>query len=531
MSRRGKGLVWGWVVLAAAAGCRNIAPPDHVLLVTLDTLRADHVGLDRPARAETPHLRDLARRGVSFREAYAEVPITLPSHVSIFFGLSPHLVGNYNNGQTFPPPDVPSLAEKFKAAGYATAAFVSLGVLEKRFGLDRGFDVYEDGFPENRWYLDAAELNGRVLPWLEKAAAGKFFAWVHYSDPHDPYAPPDTPDDLNLTLNGRETGRCSLAKFRTIDIPLALSPGENILVWNVENAFPDKPGSFLARFDRFEILSESAGRWDFSLDSGWEVRPADGVHYAKDGARIIFRTKDPRTVRLRFRGRPIWSVAGVRAMYRREVEFLDRELGRLWAKLDDLGLRETTFILAAGDHGEGLGEFVDAYGEAHIGHIHHLYSYYLHVPLIIVDPRAKQRGVVRDDPAELLDIVPTLARRFGFQAKPKPPGRNLLGRPGPPDRDLFAETYRPEAAHEKFSLRRFPWQLILTPEEGKLELYDLREDPDEFRNLFGQAERTREARPLQPILEDRARDILNGKTEIKIDKRAEDMLRALGYVK
>jgi len=531
MRLRWKNVLWGWAVLASAVGCKNIAPPEHVLLVTLDTLRADHVGLDSSAKADMPHLRDLARRGVAFRNAFAEIPITLPSHASIFYGLPPHLLAQYNNGQPLPPPDVPSLAETFQAAGYATAAFVSLGVLERRFGLNRGFDVYEDGFPENRWYLDAAELNRRALPWLERAASGKFFAWVHYSDPHDPYAPPDTPDDLRLILNGREAGRCALAKYQTVEISLALSSGENVLAWKVENAFPEKPGSFLARFDRFEIASESAGRWEFSLDAGWEVRASDGVHFAKDGARILIKTNGPRTVRLRFRGRPIWSVAGARTMYRREVEFLDRELGRLWAKVNDLGLRETTFVLAAGDHGEGLGEFVDAFGEAHVGHIHHLYSYYLHVPLIIVDPQARRRGIIRDDPAELLDIFPTIVRRFGWPEGPKRPGRNLLGAPAPADRDLFAETYRPEAAHDRFSLRRFPWQLILTPEEGKIELYDLREDPNEFRNLFGQAGGARDARPLQPVLEARAREILDRKVEIKIDKRAEDMLRALGYIK
>ncbi|MBM3293603.1 MAG: hypothetical protein FJY82_03675, partial [Candidatus Aminicenantes bacterium] len=348
--------------------------------------------------------------------------------------------------------------------------------------------------------------------------------------PHDPYAPPDTPDDLDLVLNGGPIGSYSLAKYTTVDVPLALRRGRNTLVWKIRNLFPARPDAFLARFDRLEILSGTSGVGQPVFGPGWEVRTEDGIHFAKEGAVMTIEAAEPRSVRLVFRGRPVWSVEGVRAMYRREVEFLDRELDRLWAKLDELALWDTTLVVVAGDHGEGLGEFVSAAGEPHIGHIHYLYAYYLRVPLIIVDPESGARGLVRDDPAVLLDVFSTVAERAGFRTGRRQ-GRSLLGPPAPPDRDLFSATFRPEAAHDKFALRRFPWHLILTPGQGKLEAYDLRSDPEEYRNLGGPDGIPGEARPLQPILEERAREILFKKTEIRIDKKAEDMLRALGYIK
>jgi arylsulfatase A-like enzyme len=518
--------------LATAAGCRPAEAPAHVLLVTLDTLRADYVGYVGAAKAETPNLDALARRGIAFRDTTAEIPSTLPSHASLMYGLPPHALQNYNNGQTLPAPKgLASLAEEFKAAGYVTAAFVSLGVLGRHFGLDRGFDVYESDFPKERWYLDAGEVNSRVLPWLEGAKDWRFFAWIHYSDPHDPYAPPATPNDLILTLNGAEVGRFCLAKYMSFELDLDLGRGDNVLAWSIENAFPVSDGAYLARFDRLEFTPGPSAGFRTAFGPEWEIRAADGVHFAKDNARITIRTTSPRRVHLAFRGRPIWSVAGVRAMYRREVEFLDRELGRLWAELDELGLWDSTLIVAVGDHGEGLGEFIDANGEPHFGHIHYLYSYYLRVPLIVVDPRRSARGIVRDDPATLLDVFPTIARRAGFKTGRRIPGRSLWGPPAPAKREIFTETYRPEAVHDKFGLRRFPWHLILTPGAGKLEVYDLQKDPEECRNLLGAGPMPEDARPLQPVLEARAREILNGKTEIKIDKRAEDMLRGLGYIK
>jgi arylsulfatase A-like enzyme/tetratricopeptide (TPR) repeat protein len=171
------------------------APTPNVLLITLDTTRADRLGCYGYAPAKTPVLDGLARDGVRFARAYCPVPLTLPSHASILTGLYPLGHGVRNNGHVLAP-GVKTLAEVLKENGYATAAFVSAFSVDSRFGLDRGFDVYDDMLPSE---LPVKSQNAerradktfeRFSRWLDKRDGGKFFGWVHYYDPHLPYDPP-----------------------------------------------------------------------------------------------------------------------------------------------------------------------------------------------------------------------------------------------------------------------------------------------------------------------------------------------------
>ncbi|MES1244861.1 MAG: sulfatase-like hydrolase/transferase [Acidobacteriota bacterium] len=178
--------------LALAAVPPAPAGPLSVVLLTLDTTRADALG------ARTPTLSALAARGTRWTAAVSPVPLTLPAHVSLLTGLVPPEHGIHDNGTAVLPKDVPTLAAAFAARGYATAAFVASRVLDRRFGLDRGFQVYDDkapaeqigeyGYPER----NARQMTDAALAWLAKRPAGKpFFLWVHYYDPHAPYNPPD----------------------------------------------------------------------------------------------------------------------------------------------------------------------------------------------------------------------------------------------------------------------------------------------------------------------------------------------------
>jgi arylsulfatase A-like enzyme/cytochrome c-type biogenesis protein CcmH/NrfG len=204
LSRRGFGLV----ALAAAAllpGCsrtssKKPAGKPNVLLVTIDTLRADHVGCYGDASASTPVLDALAARGVRFATAVAHVPLTGPSHASILTGLGPLGHGFRENAGFVLPAQVRSGAQDFHDAGYRTAAFVSAFPLDRRFGFDRGFDVYDDHLPKGNDprrtpYVErfADGTTDAALRWLEVPAAKPgqpFFLWVHYYDPHAPYEPP-----------------------------------------------------------------------------------------------------------------------------------------------------------------------------------------------------------------------------------------------------------------------------------------------------------------------------------------------------
>ena len=170
-------------------------PSHNVLLITLDTTRADHLGCYGYKPAKTPYLDKLAREGVRFTRAYCPAPLTLPSHVSIMTGLYPVTHGVRNNGHNLPS-GIRTLAEILKGQGYSAAAFVSSFSVDSRFGLDRGFDAYDDTFPSESPFKTqnaerrAEETFSRFSRWFENNGQKKFFVWVHYNDPHLPYDPP-----------------------------------------------------------------------------------------------------------------------------------------------------------------------------------------------------------------------------------------------------------------------------------------------------------------------------------------------------
>jgi choline-sulfatase len=180
-------------MLVLAACGRNTAPPaapierPSILLVTLDTTRADAIGPEA-AGADTPAFNAVAARGLRFRQAYATVPETLPSHSAIMTGLYPAGHGVHENAR-FLGDSHPIIAERLRQAGYRTSAFVSSFVLARRFGLARGFDVYDDELPAGAAERDSTTTTDRAIGDLAQSAAGPRFIWVHYFDPHAPYVP------------------------------------------------------------------------------------------------------------------------------------------------------------------------------------------------------------------------------------------------------------------------------------------------------------------------------------------------------
>lgn len=170
---------------------------DNVLLITLDTTRADRLGCYGFDKAITPALDALAARGTLFEQAFSQVNLTLPSHCSIMTGRYPRELGVHVNGRNALGTAHPTLAEIFKQHGYDTAAFVASFVLDSKFGLDRGFDLYEDDMGAStfqvqslEWQITANQVANRALTWLDTKKRRPFFCWVHFFDPHAPYSPP-----------------------------------------------------------------------------------------------------------------------------------------------------------------------------------------------------------------------------------------------------------------------------------------------------------------------------------------------------
>ena len=360
-----------------AAGSARLGaqePRPNVIFITIDTLRADHLGCYGYKQVQTPNIDALAQSSARFTRAFTPVPITLPSHTAIFTGSFPMATGMHDFSGNRLPASAVTLAKVLRDHGYSTAAFIGSAVLDSRFGLNQGFDTYFDHFDFSRLdetNLDLMERRGdlvmdEALSWLKTNPPRPFLLWVHLYDPHFPYTPPE---------------------------PYA---------------------------------------------SRYKAHPYDG-----------------------------------------EIAFDDAQLGRLFAFLKDTGIYPHSVVVLAADHGEGLGE----HGEKTHGFF--IYNSTLHVPLIIRLPGAAPRVIPEE--VSLVDVMPTLLQALNLPVPASVQGRSLLslvlGRPAGGASQLYAETYLPLLHFRWSQLRGLQSHGLKYIDAPRPELYDLRRDPQELKNL------------------------------------------------
>ncbi len=191
------------VLLVLLSGCKAGAAADasglNLLVITLDTTRADALGLYGNQDGVTPEIDRLGRAGLVFKECYTPAPLTLPAHCSLFTGRYPIAHGVRNNGTYVLPDSERTLAAVFKDAGYETAAVVASFTVAAKFGLAQGFDTYDEDFESGRSILNftaeipADRVYAKFADWLGRRTGRKFFGWVHFYDAHSPYLPHGTP--------------------------------------------------------------------------------------------------------------------------------------------------------------------------------------------------------------------------------------------------------------------------------------------------------------------------------------------------
>lgn len=511
----------GLVIAFLPAGCRShsLSPVNNVILIVIDTLRADALGC-YGGEAHTPNIDRLADEGLRFSRARSHIPITGPSHSSLFTSTWPQEHGFTNNAMQLPERCV-TMAQLLQAGGMHTAGFVSLGVLKGKFGFNRGFDHFSDEFGID-WFFSAGEIDEKVARYLDSSPGKPCFLWVHYSDPHEPYQDPDSRcPDVKVMADGEEIAELGAdGRHHLLEIPLkggkatlsfmqgprALESGDLLTIVNAKLDAPGKIRPDKGMFPWFEDQTRN----DFvSALPGKLMVEMEDLHLNSVRVNLVTSLKR--------------SPERSREAYLREVEYVDRRLGDLLEDLRRKGLLEDSLLVLLADHGEGLGD------HALPGHIEQLYDSLLHVPLVFWSPGRLPEGVVDDRPVGLVDVLPTIAGLTGIEADPKWRGVDLLAdRRTRKSLPLIAATYKPEAKRNLEAIVDGGFKFIRDRDDGSIELYDLSKDPKELKNIAG-------ARPAKATaMEVRMNELLQGveappsKPRV-LDEETRDQLRALGY--
>jgi len=412
-------------------------PRPNVLLISADTLRADHLSLYGYARATSLNLERWAERhGVVFRNTVAASPWTLPSHVSMFTGVDAHRHGVSRQGPI--PRELPVLAERFRDAGYLTLATTGGGLVAARFGFGRGFDVYRSR-DETQVTGAASELERGIdeaLQWLERQAAGPFFVFLHTYATH-------TPLEAREPYFSRMRGRTGPRPEHPLDaVPV-----------------PPVEGDGFQRRYRFV--------WKKPLPDAAAAPEAPG----------------PATVPPLDLGDPQLGVD----LYDASIAYLDDQLGRLFDRLGTLGLERNTIVVFTSDHGE-------SFGESGLWSHTHLLDSNLMIPLVVA-PRARGWPRSMDHQVRLVDVAPTILELAGRELPPAIGGRSLVpllsGATRVHPQDAWAYSSRTNwglglrvANRRKLIVPNGIWPSL----RGRNAFYDLEADPREAANRAGAGE-------------------------------------------
>jgi hypothetical protein len=520
--------VVGTVILGCRTDCTPPAGPvrPNVVLVTVDTLRADHLGCYGNPDVRTPHLDRLAAEGALFERCWAQTHVTLPSHLTILSSLPLAAHGVLRNDSRLPRP-VEVLPDVFTRAGYRTAAFVSVSFLGPHGPLGpllQKLDAYQ-GPRHGVTQARAEETNRSFFRWLRGTCRQPFFAWLHYYDPHLPYAPPSPFDAAYYhddPYDPRQTSMAGVAlNFFFYDLA------------SVRHRLAERAADF--RTLKRDCHLSSRGARGLVL---WQ----DDVRACAEGpeARVDLRRRLgdlARSVRhdLPFRPGLTGWLTGVRdlrfplARYAGEVSYVDEQVGRLRAELEALGVAARTILVVTADHGESLGEhgvYFDHFG---------LHEPNLRVPLIVWAPGRVAPGR-HPEAVRGLDVAPTVLRLASLPVPAAMQGRDLLA-PGASSEPLIAEAAR----GRQIMVLQGTWKLIRTlhdfqyvdafgREADTTELYDLAADPEEAHDRL--ADRDDVARTLEDLLVrwTAAHQSPGGAGEAAPPPGVERALRALGYV-
>jgi hypothetical protein len=507
--------------------------PEHIFLITLDTTRADYIDYSPTNNMRTPNLGRLAAAGMYFENAYSVIPITFPSHAAIFYSLPPHVFKIYNNGQERPIP-YSSVVESMKKNGYATGAVISLAVLNRNFGLARGFDHYLENFKPGLWYKTASEVNRDAFSLIEKLKGKKSFIWLHYSDPHEPYFPPGAKEKFTVYCGQQLLFSGPSIEQPVLRLVLNLEPGTNIIRLNTEiPAFLKENQAFSAvSYTDLQIKAldpEAAVTMSFSPDM---VRRSERyglvtINSLKSESFLTVVNKGNKPCQAELAFKYVLKVKNEvkSAGYEKEIRYMDSQIGLLLDHLKKVKLYDKSTFLVMGDHGEGLGEYRD-----HFGHIHYLNKAYTHVPFIIGGKNIPRRGA-QSALVSNFNVAPTLLDLIHAKKPEAMIGESALE--SSLAARLFLETYSPEAYFDAFSVIHFPWQIIFYPGRpgDSLEFIDFQHDRFGIKNLIAEPDPSgKRAEMIRSVLQISRIITANKRNRDKFNQKTMDTLKSLGYL-
>lgn len=448
-------------------GCADVVEaskrPRNVLIIALDTLRADHLGCYGYERPTSPHLDAFARDGFVFENAQSAAPWTTPSLISLMTSLYPdvHQVRDWPSPGRLSP-HVTTLAAILKKHGFDTAAFTEGVYAKAQFGLDQGFDYFPPKPGAAATDPSGFESESRIAPnvdrtleWIRARGARRFFAFFHTYEVHSPYR---APAEL-------------VGPFR----PGYDEAGEHeriasiLTEWNRSGTITREEGELLA--SRALLMSNR---------SSWRMLP----HVDKP---LELRKKlDEYGLATKDLSRRPEVQALARDLYDAGIVSADREIDRLLVGLRELGLEDDTLVVIVSDHGEGLGE----HGQMEHGNV--LQEEVLHVVLMMrvpghaLAPEPGQGPKRVANLVELVDVAPTVLdvlgldpRRFAFQGRSLVPAMRP-GRSELVERPTFSHARSYEWKREfLYSIRTGAWRLNLDLSTQAVSLYDLAHDPRE----------------------------------------------------
>jgi arylsulfatase A-like enzyme len=447
----------------------------NIILVTLDTVSAQHMSLYGYERENTPELEKLAEKATLYTRATATSNNTLPTHASIFTGN----YGRRHGAHHFPPefpagrplaPEARTLAETLAGSGYLTLAVVAnVGYLCADYGLDQGFDLLEPTLPvalissSQRQYLrnrlrplvnlftstlefdrftrTAGEITADALQLLDEAAGKRtpFFLFLNYMDAHAPYLPPHPYDSM----------------------------------------FPGKKATFT--MDRYRVMTAEVAR------TGRGLTHEEYQHFTSqyDGA----------------------------------IVYLDHHIGRLVQRLEDLGLYTNTLVIITADHGEAFGE------NGVVGHDKTVFQSQVFVPLVVKFPGQTDSRVVNERVSQV-DLTPTILEVAGLEPLPGIDGISLLQPAG--RRPVISEAYSPSDPRQPVERAIFQGDIKLIAEPvGKPRVFNLADDPAEKRSLSGYPEAT----AMLDVLDGWVRSVSPpAYAPPSPSRRSLERLRDLGYI-